>query len=259
MSIAILGAGAMAQYVLQSCAARNHPLSCQIVRPGKETLETGVLQVSSVAELPVGTSLLVDCAGHQGLEEHGPDALRRGIDVLTVSIGALADQSVLDVLEAAAKEGGSKLQLASGALGSLDVLRAAATGGIDHVSYRGRKPPAGWRGSPAEKLLDLDNMGREAVVHFSGTAREAALAYPKNANVAAAVALAGVGLDATTVELIADPQAAGNTHEVSASGTFGTMEFSIVGKGLPDNPRTSALAAMSVVAAIIERKSLVQF
>ncbi|MCP4818484.1 MAG: aspartate dehydrogenase [Shimia sp.] len=259
MNIAILGAGAMAGFVVQNCSDRGILLTHQIVRPGKQGANAGILQVSSVADLPKETSLLVECAGHQGLAQHGPEALWRGIDVLTVSIGALADQSLLDRLETAAREGGATLQLASGALGALDVLRAAAIGGLDHVSYRGRKPPAGWRGSPAEKVLDLDKPLAKATTHFSGTAREAALAYPKNANVAAAVALAGAGLDETTVELIADPVAVGNTHEVEASGAFGTMTFQVTGKGLPENPRTSALAAMSVVSAIIDRQRRVRF
>jgi aspartate dehydrogenase len=259
MTIAILGAGAMAIYVLQSCAERNRPLASQIVRPGRERADQNILQVSSVADLPRDTTLLVDCAGHQGLAEHGPDALRRGIDVLTVSIGALADQAIMEALETSAKEGGATLQMASGALGALDVLRAAAIGGLASVSYRGRKPPEGWRGSPAELVLDLGKPLIQAATHFKGSARDAALAYPKNANVAAAVALAGLGLDDTSVELIADPDAAGNTHEVEATGSFGTMKFSITGKGLPDNPRTSALAAMSVVAAIIQRQSHVRF
>jgi aspartate dehydrogenase len=126
------------------------------------------------------------------------------------------------------------------------------------VSYKGRKPPKGWIGSPAETVLDLDAITSPAT-HFAGTAREAALAYPKNANVAAAVALSGIGFDATTVELIADPTVTANIHEVYATGAFGTFSFTIAGAGLPDNPRSSALAAMSVVSDLIERQKRIGF
>lgn len=259
MTIAILGAGAMAGLFVKTCTTKGISLTSQIVRQGKERANMGMIQLFSVDDLPANTRLLVDCAGHEGLIEHGPAALRRGIDVLTISIGALADPSIFKMLESAAEEGGSTLQLASGAIGGLDVLRAAAIEKIDKVTYRGRKPPEGWRGSRAEDFLDLSSLHNHAVTHFKGTAREAALAYPKNTNVAAAVAIAGIGMDETIVELIADPNALGNTHEIEATGSFGTMTFSIMCFGLPENPRSSALAALSMVAAILERQSAVRF
>lgn len=107
-------------------------------------------------------------------------------------------------------------------------------------------------------MLDVNTLTRSAT-HFSGTARQAALAYPKNANVAAAVALAGVGFDDTRVELIADPNIATNIHEITAEGTFGSFRFEISGHGLPDNPRSSALAAMSVMADLVERQKHIGF
>jgi aspartate dehydrogenase len=76
------------------------------------------------------------------------------------------------------------------------------------------------------------------------------LAYPKNANVVAAVALAGIGFDDTTVRLIADADISANIHEVQAKGDFGMFTFQISGQSLPDNPRSSALAAMSVISKL---------
>ncbi len=80
-----------------------------------------------------------------------------------------------------------------------------------------------------------------------------------NANVAAAVALAGIGFDDTQVALIADPTVASNIHEVRAAGDFGSFTFTISGNGLPENPRSSALAAMSVVSDLVERKKRIGF
>jgi aspartate dehydrogenase len=182
--------------------------------------------------------------------------LRRGIDLLTVSNGALADAAFALELEEAARAGGAQLRLLSGAIGAMDALAAGAVGGLESVVYTGRKPPAGWAGSAAEDVLDLGAL-REAAVHFEGTAREAALRYPKNANVAATVALAGIGLDETRVRLIADPAATANRHEIEAVGAFGRFEFAIEGASLPGNPASSALTAMSVVRAVRERLAAV--
>ncbi|SEW46057.1 aspartate dehydrogenase [Cognatiyoonia koreensis] len=258
MKIAIIGHGAIARFVRGALAGCDVTEVAEIVRPGKENVTRDPPLVSSIADVSTDCALIVDCGGHGALRAHGAQALRRGMNVLTVSLGALADRDLMALLRNAADSGGARLQIASGAIGGLDALRAARAGRLDTVTYIGRKPPAGWIGSPAEKVLDLHNI-REPSVHFEGTAREAALTYPKNANVAAAVALAGRGFDATTVQLIADPTVAQNLHEVRAAGAFGSLTFTISGHGLPANPKSSALAAMSIVNAILERQSPIGF
>lgn len=260
MRIALIGNGAIAGYVTEALATRDLTVNAVLVR--RERLRQAPPNapwVTSVADLPRNTDLVVDCAGHTALRSYGPDILRAGFDLITVSIGALADDDLTHTLTQAAQSGGARLHLASGAIGALDTLRAASLGTLHSVSYTGRKPPNGWRGSPAEDRIDLDALTTGAKTHFEGSARNAALAYPKNANVAAAVALAGVGFDATQVTLIADADAGGNIHEITATGDFGNFEFSINGATLPDNPRTSALAAMSVLSAILERRKAIHF
>ncbi|MEM8577954.1 MAG: aspartate dehydrogenase [Pseudomonadota bacterium] len=245
MKIGMIGRGAIARYVTAGLAERVHFVGAVLVRSGA----SGPRDVTSVADLPRDLDLVIDCAGHTALAAHGPAILARGQDVLSLSLGALADPGTEAALRDAAVRGGSRLHLTSGAIGALDALSAARVGTLDSVTYTGRKPPAGWAGSPAEDRLDLSAL-TEAATHFEGSARQAALAYPKNANVAAAVALAGLGFDATQVRLIADPGIQQNVHEVTAEGAFGSFTFRIDGHALPDNPRSSALAAMSVLAKL---------
>lgn len=246
MKIGLIGNGAIASYVKAALKDRPHCVEAILVRPSR-VADNPSLFVGSVTDLPDDLDLVIDCAGHAALVAHGPAILVRGIDLLTVSLGALADDDVCQNLEAAARAGNAKLHLASGAL---DCLKAARVGKLQHITYVGRKPPAGWIGSPTEQKIDLAALKTGAHTHFEGTAREAALAYPKNANVAAAVALGGIGFDKTTVRLIADADISANIHEIEASGDFGSFTFHINGHSLPDNPRSSALAAMRVVSKL---------
>lgn len=262
MNIGIIGAGAIGRYVRDRAIEQGHTLRAILLRPERLQNHAGELDgidyVASVSDLPADIEHMIDCAGHAALESYGPEILRRGTDLTTVSIGALADAALYRSLDQAADAGGARLHLASGAIGALDCLRAASVGGLRSVTYIGRKPPRGWRGSPAETKLDLDGLAA-AAVHFDGTARDAATQYPKNANVAAAVALAGLGFDDTRVRLIADPGIDENIHEIQAVGEFGRFKFEVRGRSLPDNPRSSALAAMSVVSRLEQESQNISF
>lgn len=249
MKIGLIGNGAIANYVRHAVRPLDHSIDVILTRQSR-VAENLALHVGSVEELPSDLDLVIDCAGHTALATYGPAVLQRGFDLVTVSLGALAVEKLYQTLNDAAVQGGARLHLASGAIGALDCLQAARVGKLDEVTYVGRKPPTGWRGSPAEDVIDLNALTSGALTHFSGSARAAALAYPKNANVAAAVAIAGIGFDATQVKLIADADVTSNIHEITAKGDFGSFTFQITGNSLPDNPRSSALAAMSVLSKI---------
>lgn len=251
MKIGIIGDGAIGRYVAANLNERGLGPDVVLTRISEvsDSPPISATYINSVSELPDDITLMVDCAGHAALAEHGCSILKRGIDLITVSLGALADAVLADNLLQAAQSSGVKLHLASGAIGALDCLRAAKVGGLGDVTYVGRKPPHGWQGSPAEKQIDLETL-KTAAIHFEGSARIAAVTYPKNANVAAAVAIAGTGFDSTKVKLVADPSISDNIHEIHATGAFGRFSFRIEGRALPDNPRSSALAAMSVISAI---------
>ena len=262
LRVGLIGYGAIAQFVHKALPSANAKIVLIIVRPDKCAKARSALGPDINVVECLGNErpdIVVDCAGHSALQKHGVEILSAGVPLITVSIGALADQSLHNQLSEAAMAGSTTLRLSSGAIGGLDALASAQHGCLKSVTYIGCKPPNGWRGSRAEDIINLDNMGDEAVTHFEGSARDAALLYPKNANVAAAVALAGLGFDNTSVKLIADPNVSANTHEIRANGDFGQMQFSIEGRTLPDNARTSALAAMSVVKMLLEESSYITF
>lgn len=196
--------------------------------------------------------LIVECAGHAAVREAAVPALRAGIDVIVVSVGALSDPALETALCEAATSGGAQMILPAGAIGGLDLLSALSAAGDLEVDYTGTKPPAAWRGTPAEKAVDLDALDAPAAF-FTGTAREAATAYPKNANVAATLALAGAGFDRTRVVLIADPSASGNLHTFEVRSPLATCGFRIENKASTGNARTSATTIYSVLREIRNR------
>ena len=79
--------------------------------------------------------------------------------------------------------------------------------------------------------------------------------FPESVNVAAAVSLAGIGLDRTELCVIADPTLDRNTHEVIAEGAFGELRFFIRNVPTAENPRTGELVAMSVLHCLRRRRA----
>ena len=263
VKVALIGGGSIACVIVRSLLER-HP-EIRIVGAlghdrdrAKERLDGRIPVTSSIHELiSWKPTLVVECAGHEALAEHGVAVLEGGVDLIVASVGALAKPELERALRDAAAAGRSHIRIPSGAIGGLDALAAARVGGLDSVRYVGRKPVQAWRGTAAEGVVDLATLDKAAVI-FEGSARDAALMYPQNANVTAATALAGVGFDATRVTLFADPQARGNEHEIEATGRFGTMKFSVVNAPLPENPKTSSLAAYSLVRCVLAPAEAVQ-
>lgn len=190
--------------------------------------------------------LVIEAAGHGAVAAHGEQLLSAGISLMPVSIGALADDGLHLRLREAAQRGGARLILPSGAIGGIDILAALAPAGGLKVRYFGAKPPMAWAGTPAAETMDLTALQEPAEI-FHGTAREAAAAYPKNANVAATLALAGAGFDATEVTLIADPAASGNSHRYEVHSPLATVRIDISNRATGGNSKTSLATVYSVL------------
>lgn len=204
--------------------------------------------------LKTRADLVIECAGHAAVDAHAQAVLQAGSDLLLVSVGALADANRLASLRAAAERAGRQILLVAGAIGGTDWLAAARAAGLSDVVYRGRKPPLAWKGTPAEKSVDLDSLD-SPMAFFKGTASQAARDYPRNANVAATVALASLGMERTRVELWADPGIRENCHEVEATGAAGRLQIRLENLPDPENPRTSLVTAYSALQAVLNRRA----
>ena len=147
MKVALIGRGAIARYVQTAATERGHLIGAILVRTINVNQDPDIY-IKEVSDLPKDIDIVIDCAGHQALSRFGPDILSRGINLVTVSIGALADKKLFRIMEDSAVRGNSKLLLASGAIGALDCLKAASTGKLRSVTYVGTKPPNAWKGVP---------------------------------------------------------------------------------------------------------------
>ena len=252
--IAIIGYGAIAKYVYKKLKSNKIKIDFVVCKKGKEkkakvVFNREVQAFNSIKNFETLPDLVLDCAGHYALEEFAADFLSNGVDFITLSSGALANDKLYEIINKSSKKGESNFYIASGAIGSLDLINAANQGYLHKVTYTARKPPKGWIGSRAEKIISLQDVEGEKT-HFFGSAREAALLYPKNANVAATIAISGIGFDKTSVKLIADNSINKNIHELEIEGEFGISKSILEGLPLPDNQRSSLLAAMTMVSEV---------
>lgn len=209
------------------------------------------------AFLAAAPSLIVECAGHAALQSYGAAILAARIPLLCVSSGALSDAELARMLLEASIKHGTRLTVSAGALGGIDALLTARYSGLTRVAYTSRKPPLAWRDTPAETVCDLAALTSERCV-FEGSAREAARLYPKNANVAATIALAGLGFEKTTVRIIADPAATENVHEIEAESAAVNLHLKIAGRPAPANPKTSLTTAYALAREILEPHTAIQ-
>lgn len=252
--LGIIGYGAITEEIVRVLEQRNllADLAGVLVRPQRReeaaARAAGRFSVfGGLAELlRAGPGLIAECAGHGAMREYAPPVLQARMPLLCSSVGVLANAAF--AAELLRTPGADGLLVPSGAIAGIDGLLAARTAGLAQASYTSIKPPAAWLGTPAQRTVEGAS-GTGRTVLFEGTARQAALAYPKNVNVGVTVALAGLGMDRTTVTLISDPAASGPLGIVEAAGDFGRFRFEILAYASPRNPKTSLLAAHSVIAA----------
>jgi aspartate dehydrogenase len=204
--------------------------------------------VLALAELADVADVVVECAPAAVFAEVAEPAAKAGRIFIPISVGALL--SHWHVVELAASHG-ARIIVPSGALLGLDAVRAVAEGEIHSVRMITRKPPRALAGSPyvEEHGIELDRITQPLKI-FEGTAREGARGFPANVNVAAALGLAGIGVDRTLLEIWADPTVNRNTHNIIVEADSARFELKIENVPTEQNPRTGKTVALSVIATL---------
>ena len=253
--IALIGFGAIGQVVATEVDVAAVLVRERYLASTRKTLPDAAV-VTSIEDLhSASPDLVVECAGQPSVREYGEAVLSNGTNLMVISTGAFGDRAFLERMCSEARRAGSRMLLPAGATAGLDGLLALREGGLDSVRYTSTKPPHAWAGTPAERNFRLDALARPTLIH-SGPAHEAARLYPKNANLAVTIALAGLGLDRTQVDLVADPALTGNVGRIEASGRLGTLTVEMAGRAAPDNPKTSLVTAYSIVQALRSGRTL---
>lgn len=254
-TVAIAGLGAIGLPVAKALRDGIPGLALVAVSSGRRDRAEQRLRDASIAvpvvansELPAHADIVVECAPSAAFMEIASAAVSAGKILVTVSGAALLEAPEL-VDEA--QRTGARIVLATGALLGLDAVRAAAEGNIASVRMITRKPPKSLVGAPylIEHGIDVLSL-TEATRVFEGSARDGARGFPANVNVAAALSLAGIGPDATRLEIWADPALSRNTHRIEVEAD--TARFSMAIENVPseETPGTGRITPLSVIATL---------
>lgn len=249
LRIAIAGYGAIGQAVGRSLLAGVPGLRLVAIgvrNPAAPSPAPGIA-VTTAERLAEHADIIVECAPAAALAGLAVPALEAGRTLVVLSCAALLQHPELPAL---ARAHGGRILVPTGALLGLDAVAAAAEGVIHSVRMTTRKPPNGLQGAPhlVTNGIDVSNLVAPLLV-FSGTARAAAIGFPANVNVAAALSLAGIGPDRTMVEIWADPGVTRNIHRIELDSDAARLDMRI--ENVPsENPKTGRITAQSVIALL---------
>lgn len=201
-----------------------------------------------IAELAEAADVVVEGLPSAQFAAIAGPAIARGRIFMPLSVGALLNH--MELVEEARRTG-ARIIVPTGALLGLDAVRAAAEGRIESVTIITRKPPGGLAGAPllVEKGISVEGL-TEPLRVFAGSAREAIVGFPANVNVAVALSLAGIGPDATRIEVWADPGVTRNTHTIKLVSDSSDLTMTIENIPSLENPRTGKITALSVLACL---------
>ena len=253
--VGIAGLGTIGTAVARRLVAGMDGLALEAVTSGRREKAGQVLAelgasaaVVSPEELARRCDIIVECAPTAAFLSVATPAMEAGRVMVTVSAAALIEN--MQIVEVARAHGG-RIIMATGALLGLDAVRAAAKSEIHSVTMITRKPPKSLKGAPHLDVIGVDVMAlTEPTKLFDGSAREGARGFPANVNVAAALALAGIGPDRTQLQIWADPTLERNTHTIKVDADSARFELTIENVPSPEKPGTGRITALSMVAAL---------
>ncbi len=214
-----------------------------IGRPGFD------LSFAALDDLPAKADWIVEALPAKMVPALAEPVMKAGKTLVLISSAALLLYPELRDLPS---RHGGKFLIPSGALGAMDAVNALAVKGIRGARLVTTKPPGAYTGAPhiVNNNIDLKAVTKPETI-FSGNALQAAAAFPANVNVAATLTVASrLPAESVEVEVRADPALTGNCHEITVAGDFSKFTFKVENLPDPANPKSSALTALSIIAAL---------
>ena len=240
MKVGIIGCGAIANIIASRIVPEDNDIDIKyffdkdIERAENLASFAGGVAVLNFDEMLNDVDLILECASPDSVKSLAPKILKKGIDMIIMSIGAFMDMEFYRDISNIAQENNAHIYLPSGAVVGLDGIKAVADYNLKEVTLVTRKSP---------KSLGM-NIDTEEIL-FEGKASEAVKKFPLNINVAATISLA-CNQD-INVKIIVDPNVDRNVHEITACGDFGEFKTITMNHPCVANPKTSMLAAISAI------------
>ena len=194
--------------------------------------------------------MVIEAASIDAASIYGIDILKKGKDMMMMSIGVFSDYNFYKNTLQVLKSKSNNIFLPSGAIGGIDVIRSVKSH-IESITLTTTKNNKSLKGAPFFKNnnIDIDEIKSKQTV-FDGNADDAIKQFPSNVNVSALISLAGIGFKQTSVKVVVDPEESNNIHEIHAKWKFGEFTIRISNKPSQENPKTSYLATLSAVECL---------
>jgi aspartate dehydrogenase len=257
--IGLLGCGAIGTEIALAIDSRKIPATLTHVYDFSKDASSKL--VSKLQSKPVITEnvgllaaapvdLIVEAASQDAVRDNALTILQNRKDLMIMSVGALLDETILEIIMEGCKDFKKNVYLPSGAIAGLDAVRAVKNE-LDSLTLVTTKNPKALKGAKffETSKINLDEL-KEPTVIYEGTAQEAVKLFPANINVAALLSMAGIGSTKTKVRIVADPKTDKNTHEIQAEGKFGKFSIKVENVPSENNPKTSRLAILSAIECL---------
>ena len=256
LKVGIVGLGAIGLEIAKTIDAKKLPnmrlvsVSSRDLTKAKNKLKNlkSEPKLTNIDETVALSDVIIESAPAAVFDEVAEATIEAGKILIPASVGALLPRMHL---VNRAEETGAKIIVPTGALIGLDAVRAAAEGKVESITLKTRKPPTGLAGAPhlIENSISVENLTKSKLV-FEGTARDGARGFPANVNVAAALSLAGIGPDRTTLQIWADPSVDRNMHTIEVEADSARFTMTIENIPTEENPKTGKITALSLIATL---------